>query len=480
MDILMEVKSMSLKGSKKVDTNRYELNITVSAEDFCKAIDEAYRQNVGKINVQGFRKGKAPKGIIEKFYGEEVFFEDALNILYPTAVESAIEESGLAFVDDKIDFDLVSMNKKDGVEFKVTITVKPEVEIKDYKGLTAERVIPAVTDEEVDAEVHSMADRNARTVTVEDRVAQNGDITEIDFDGYVDGKAFNGGKAENYTLTLGSGTFIPGFEDQIVGHKPGDEFDVNVKFPEDYQAEELKGKDAVFKCKLHEIKTRELPEIDDEFAKDVSEFDTLDELKADIKEKALKRKTDISDADTENDLVKKLADLVKAEIPEAMIVNKAKQSVDEFGYNLQSQGLNLETYLKYTGGTAEDLQKNFMPQAETQVKIRLALEKIAELEKIEATEEDLNKEYEDVAARYSMKAEDVKKYIPEAELKKDLAVRKALDFVKDNAVITDVEKKTEEKAEPKKAAAKKAPAKKAPAKKKAAPKAEKAEEKTAE
>ena len=458
---------MSLKGSKKVDTNRYELDITVSADDFNKAIDEAYRREVGKINIQGFRKGKAPKKIIEKFYGENVFFEDALNILYPDAVEGAIAESGLEFIDDKIDFDLVSMDKENGVEFKVVITVKPEVEIDGYKGLKAERVIPKVTDEEVDGEISRMADRNARVITVEDRAAENGDITDIDFDGYVDGKAFDGGKAEHYSLTLGSGAFIPGFEDQIAGHNAGDEFDVNVKFPEDYNAEELKGKDAVFKVKLHEIKKRELPEIDDEFAKDVSEFDTIDELKSDLKKKAEERKSAAADADAEDQIVKQLAELIKAEIPQAMIDKKADQSVQDFGYRLQMQGMDLDTYMKYTGSTVADLKKNLMPQAEIQVKIRLALEKIAALEKLTVSEDDINAEYEKLASQYSMKAEDVKKYIPSSELEKDLLVSKALEFVKAEADIADVEAKSEEKAKKpaKKTAAKSATTKKTAAKK---------------
>ena len=458
---------MSLKGSKKVETNRYELDITVSAEDFNKAIDEAYRRDVGKINIQGFRKGKAPKKIIEKFYGENVFFEDALNILYPQAVEDAIAESGLEFIDDKIDFDLVSMDKENGVEFKVVITVKPEVEIDGYKGLKAERVTPKVTDEEVDAEISRMADRNARVITVEDRAAENGDIADIDFDGYVDGKAFDGGKAEHYSLTLGSGAFIPGFEDQIVGHNAGDEFDVNVKFPEDYNAEELKGKDAVFKVKLHEIKKRELPEVDDEFAKDVSEFDTIAELKADLKKKAEERKAAAADADAEDQIVKQLADLLKAEIPQAMIDKKADQSVQDFGYKLQMQGMNLDTYMKYTGSTVADLKKNLMPQAEMQVKIRLALEKIAALEKLSVSEEDINAEYEKLALQYSMKAEDIKNYIPSSELEKDLLVSKALDFVKAEADIADVEAKSEEKTAKaaKKPAAKKTATKSTAAKK---------------
>lgn len=449
-----------LKEFNKKETNRYELTITVDAEKFGEAIKRAYKENVGKINVPGFRKGKAPMGIIEKFYGESVFFEDALNILYPEAVEGAIAESKLDYVDDKIDFDLVSISKAEGVEFKVVITVKPEVSIKGYKGLKAEKVKAAVTKEEIDAEIAAIQDRNSRMVTVEDRAAAMGDTTVIDFEGFVDGKTFEGGKGESFSLALGSGSFIPGFEEQIVGHNTGDEFDVNVTFPEDYHAEELKGKASVFKVKVHEIKVKELPAIDDEFAKDVSEFDTLKEYKADLKKKALENKEKQSEADVENQLVEQLIELVKAEIPEAMIDNRAKQSVEDFAYRLQAQGMDFSTYLKYMGGTIDDFKKTFIPQAEAQVKVRLALEKIAELEKIEISDDDLNAEFEKMAKDYNIEIDKVKASVPADDLKKDLAVQKAMDIVKASAVVTEVEKKTE-KAEEKTAAAKKTTTKKA-------------------
>ena len=361
-----------LKEFKKKETNRYELDITVDAEKFADAVKKAYAQNGKKINVPGFRRGKAPMSIIEKYYGESVFYEDALNILYPEVVQSAIEESKLDYVDDKIDFDLVSIGKDTGVEFKIVITVKPEVEIDGYKGLKAEKVKAVVTDEEIDEEVARIADRNSRMVTVEDRAAAKDDTVVIDFDGYVDGKAFEGGKGESYSLLLGSNSFIPGFEDQIIGHNTGDEFDVNVTFPEDYHAKELAGKLAVFKVKVHEIKVKEMPTIDDEFAKDVSEFDTLADYKADLKKKALERKEKQAEADVENQLVEQLVGLVKAEIPQAMIERRAEQSVEEFAYRLQSQGMDMKTYLKYMGGSIDDFKKTFLPQAENQVKIRLA------------------------------------------------------------------------------------------------------------
>ena len=433
---------MSLKETKNVGTNRYELEIVVDGEKFREAIKEAYKKNAKNINVPGFRKGKAPYAFVEKYYGAEVFFEDALNLIYSDVVDEAITESGLKVINDKMDFDMVSISKEDGVDFKVTLTTYPEIEIGEYKGLKAEKVIAKVDDAEIDAQINSMADRNARMVEVSDRAAEMGDTVTIDFEGFCDGVAFDGGKAEGHALELGSGQFIPGFEDQIVGKNIGDEFDVNVTFPTEYGAENLAGKDATFKCKLHEIKVRELPEIDDEFAKDVSEFDTLDALKADLKAKALERKQNAAEEEVENDLVQQIVDSIKGEIPEAMFENRLNQSVEEFAYRLQSQGLNLETYLKYTNATIDEFKNSFRPQAESQVKFRLALEKIVELEKIEATEEDINAQIEKMAKDYGMEAEQIKNAVPTEEIAKDLAVGKAIDFIKENAVITEVETKT--------------------------------------
>ncbi len=353
---------------------------------------------------------------------------------------------------------MVSISKEDGVDFKVTLTTYPEIEIGEYKGLKAEKVIAKVDDSEVESQIKAMADRNSRMVEVSDRAAAMGDTVTFDFEGFCEGEAFDGGKAEGYALELGSGQFIPGFEEQIVDKNIGDEFDVNVTFPTEYGAENLAGKDATFKCKLHEIKVRELPEIDDEFAKDVSEFDTLEALKADLKAKALERKEKASEEEMENDLVEQIVESIKGEIPEAMFENRLNQSVEEFAYRLQSQGLNLETYLKYTNATIDEFKNSFRPQAESQVKFRLALEKIVELEKIEATEEDINAQIEKMAKDYGMEAEQIKNAVPTEEIAKDLAVGKAIDFIKENAVITEVETKTE-KAE-KKPAAKKTAAKK--------------------
>lgn len=464
---------MSLKETKKVDVNRHQLTITVDGERFGEAIKEAYRRNGKKINIPGFRKGKAPLNIVETFYGPEIFYEDALNLLYNDLLDEAISESGLKVINDKMDFDLVSISKKDGAEFTVTLTTYPEIEIGEYKGLKADKVIAKVEDSEIDAEINAMADRNARMVSVSDRPAADGDTVVIDFEGFIDGVAFDGGKGEGYTLVLGSGQFIPGFEEQIVGKNIGEEFDVNVTFPEEYGAKELAGKAAVFKVKLHEIKVRELPAIDDDFAKEVSEFDTLAELREDLKKKALERKEKAAEEEVENALVQQIVDSIEGEIPEAMYENRLNQSVEDFAYRLQSQGLDLDTYLKYTSSSIEDFKKSFRPQAEMQVKYRLALEKIVELENITPDEKDIAEQYEKMAEQYGVEVEKVKAAIPESELVKDVAVGKAIDFVKANAVITEVEKKAEnsESGKESKPVAKKTAAKK-PAAKKTAEKAE--------
>lgn len=373
---------------------------------------------------------------MEKFYGSQVFYEDAINSLYPAALEEAVKEAGVEFVEDKVDFDLVSAGK-DGLCFKVTITTKPEVSIENYKGIAIEKKPVKVTDEDVDAEVRKVQERNSRMVTVEDREAQNGDITVIDYEGFVDGVAFEGGKAENATLNLGSNTFIPGFEDQIVGHKTGEEFDINVKFPEEYHAAELAGKDAVFKIKLHEIKMKELPEVDDDFVKDVSDFDTVDAYKADVRTKLTEFAENRSKNEVENAILDKLVELVQAEIPEAMYENRINDDVRDFAYRLQSQGLNLDTYMKYTGMDNNALRGSFRAQAERQVKVRLALEKIAQLENIQPTDEELDAEYEKIAKSYEMEADKVKAFIAKEDLAKDVAVEKAMSIVRDNAVVTE-------------------------------------------
>lgn len=427
---------MSLKSSNQVATNRYQLEIELPGDVFEKAVEQVYRKENKKITIPGFRKGKAPRSYVEKVYGSQVFYEEAINSLYPAALEEAVKEAGVEFVEDKVDFDLVSAGK-DGLCFKVTITIKPEVSIENYKGVAIEKKPVKVTDEDVDAEIKKVQDRNSRMVTVEDREAQNGDITVIDYEGFVDGTAFEGGKAENATLNLGSNTFIPGFEDQIIGHKTGEEFDINVKFPEDYHATELAGKDAVFKIKLHEIKIKELPEVDDDFVKDVSDFDTVDAYKADIRTKLTEAAENRSKNEVENALIDKLVELVQAEIPEAMFENRINEDIRDFAYRLQSQGLNLDTYMKYTGLNNEGLRGQFRAQAERQVKVRLALEKIAQLENIQPTDEDLDAEYEKIAQNYGMEADKVKSFIPKEDLAKDVAVEKAMEIVRSNAAITE-------------------------------------------
>jgi trigger factor len=433
---------MSLKSSNKVDTNRYQLEVAVDAAIFEKALDQAYHKENKKIAIPGFRKGKAPRAFVEKYYGEQVFYEDAINAVYPDALDAAINEAKLEMIEDKIDFDLVSAGKE-GVVFKATVTTKPEVEIDEYKGLTAAKNPVKVTDEDIDAEIKKVQERNSRMVTVEDRAAQNGDITVIDFDGSVDGVAFDGGKAENYSLTLGAGQFIPGFEEQVVDHKTGDEFDVNVKFPEDYHSKDLAGKDAVFKIKLHEINLKELPEVDDDFVKDVSDFDTLDKYREDIKAKLTEAEEKKAKDDVENQLINKLVENLKAEIPQAMYENKINEDIREFGYRLQSQGLNLDTYLQYTGMDKDSIRKQFQPQAERAVKVRLVLEKIAQLEDIHPTEEEIEAEFEKLAKGYEIDAEKVKTFIPKEELAKDISVEKAINLVRDSAVVTEKEDTSE-------------------------------------
>ena len=441
-------------------------------------MNKAYLKQRKNITVHGFRKGKAPRSFIEKMYGEGVFYEDALEILYPDAVEEAIKEAGLEIVDTPFDLEVPEMGK-DGVVLKLKVTVKPEIELGEYKGLKATKKSCKVSADEVKAELNRMLEQNARMVTVEDRAVKKGDITVIDFDGYVDGEAFEGGKAEGYELTIGSGQFVPGFEDQIIGHKTGEEFDVNVKFPKDYH-EGLSDKDAVFKIKLHEIKVKELPALDDEFVKDVSDKDTVEELKKSIKADLEKSKKAEADNEVNNALMEMVADGVKAEIPQAMIEKKIDSNIDEFAYRLQMQGLDLKTYLQYTGMDVEKFREGYKASAEKQVKLDLAIEKIIEVEKITVLEEELEAEYKKFADAYNMDIEAVKKAVSEEALTKDLQAKKAMDFIVDNAVVT------EEKAAAKKTAAKKddkAEGEKKPAAKKAAPKkaAEKkpAEKKTA-
>ena len=424
---------MSLVSKTNTATNKYELEIKVSAEDFEKACQKVYLRRVKKIEIPGFRKGKAPRKTIEKLYGEGFFYEEAVNDIYPTAIQEAVTESGLEIVCPP-EVDVADISKENGVTFKAVCTVKPEVTVKDYKGIKAAKEVKAVTDEDVNAEIDRMRDRNSRTITVEDRAAANGDTVVIDFEGFVDGVAFDGGKAEKFSLTLGSGQFIPGFEDQVVGHSTGDEFDVNVTFPEEYHAENLKGKPAVFKIKLHEITAKELPEADDEFAKDASEFDTLDELKADIRKKLEDANERAASTEFENKLIDTVIENMEGEIPTEMYEVRIDEMIRDFEYRLQSQGMSLDLYLQYTGMNRNSFRKTFEAQAQRQVKIRLALEKIVELENIVPTEEEVEQEYTRLAEGYKMDVERLKGLIPAADVTKDVAVNKASDMIRDSAV----------------------------------------------
>lgn len=427
---------MNLKSSKKLETNRYELEIEISKEDFSKAVDKAYRKNIKKISIPGFRRGKAPRAFVEKYYGENIFYEDAINSIYPEAVEEAVKEANLEVINDKVDFDIVEIGKDKGLTFKVALTVKPEVNIQNYKGIEIKAKPVEVTEEEISKELEKQRERNARFIEVTDRAAKDGDIVVIDFKGSVDGVAFDGGEGTNHSLKLGSKQFIEGFEEQIVGHKKDEDFSINVKFPEDYGAKDLAGKDAVFEIKLHEIKEKELPELDDEFVKDISEFDTLKEYKEDVKAKLLESKETESKNDIDNQIIDKVNGLLEAEIPEAMFENKVNDDINDFARRLQSQGLDMKTYMQYTGLDNEKFKKEFRPMAERQVKLRLALEKISELEKLEPTAQEIENKYKEYAENYKMDVEKIRTFIPEKDVKMDLSCEKAIDFLRENAKIS--------------------------------------------
>ena len=424
---------MSLTKKELIETNKYELQFSVDKATFDAAVTKVYKKQVKNINVPGFRKGKAPRSIIEKMYGTGVFYEDAINDLIPEAYSNALKEAELDVVGQP-EFDVVSLDDN-GLVLSAKVFVKPEVEIKDYAGIEVEKTVAPVTDEEVDNEIKTVRERNSREIEVTDRAAAMDDTAVIDFEGFVDGVAFEGGKGTDYALKLGSGSFIPGFEEQIVGKNIDEEFDVNVTFPEEYHAKDLAGKPAVFKVKIHALTKVELPELDDEFAKDVSEFDTFDEYKADIKAKIEKR----HETEAENAVVDKLAEALMeklvAEIPEPMFEAETENFVRDYDNRLRASGLDLATYFKYTGLTLEALREQMRPQAERQVKVRLALEKIAALENLEAAEEDIAAEYENIANAYGIEVEQVKASIPAEAIAEDMKVKKAMDFVQEKAVI---------------------------------------------
>ena len=413
----------------KTETNTYEVEFTASEELFKAEKKRVYQREGKKYNVPGFRKGKAPMNVIERMYGP-VFTQDAIETVYQKAVDEAVSEFGEEVVDAN-SAEVVSM--EGDIVFKAKLIVKPEVKIEGYKGLTVEKAEAVVTDEDVEHELGHIQQRNSRSINVDDRPAQMDDTVIFDYEGFCDGVPFEGGKAEKYGLKLGSNQFIPGFEEGMVGHGIGEEYDVNVTFPEEYHAEELAGKPAVFKVKIHEIKMTELPELNDEFAKDVSEFDTLDEYKEDLRKELLKKAEDKAKDDADNKLIDQLIDLVEADIPEVMYDNKVTENINDFSYNLQMQGMNIGTYLNYTGMDMEALRGQFRDKAIHQVKLRLALEKIAEIENIEVSDEDIDKAYDDLAKNYGVELDRVREIVPVAGLKKDVAVEKAVDVVRDNA-----------------------------------------------
>ena len=427
---------MSLKDFIKKDAaNSYELVVSVDGTIFGKAINKVYKKQVKSINIPGFRKGKAPRHIIERMYGKEVFYDDAMQECYPDALYEASQEKGLEIVAVE---SLEAVEAGDeGFTFKASIITKPELEVDGYKGIEVTKPSTEVTEELIDKEIESVRDRNSRMVTVEDRPAEMGDTTVIDFEGFVDGVAFEGGKAEKFSLSLGSGNFIPGFEEQVVGHSTGEEFTITVTFPEDYQAEELKGKEAEFKIVLHEIKTKELPEVDDEFVKDVSEKETVAEYREELRETIAKRLADEAEKDIDNQISEKLVELAQGDIPEAMYERQVDEMIRDFEARLRSQGLNvgLNDYLQYMGMDMDSLRNVYRADAEKIVKRKLVLEAIAKKENIEVTDEDVEKEYADIAETYKIEVEQVKAAIPAETIKSDLTVRKALEFVKENAVI---------------------------------------------
>lgn len=425
---------MSLKATNNVETNKYELEIEISAEDFEAAIEKAYLKARKNIAMPGFRKGKAPRKLIEKEYGEQVFFEDAVNLLYAPVVNGAVEESGLELV-TRPEVEVTEISKENGVKLKATCITKPEVEVKDYKGIEVEKVVNPVTDEDINKQLDALREKNVTVETVDDRAAENGDDVVIDFEGFKDDVAFEGGKAEDFTLSLGSDQFIPGFEDQIVGHNAGEDFDINVTFPDEYQVKELAGAPAVFKIKLKSISKKVMPELDDDMVKDSTEFDTVDEYKADVKKKLEEANEKHADSEVEAKIFDKVIENMTAEIPQVMFDNRVNEMISELEQRLAPQGISLDLYMQYTGQTIDTVKKAYAEQAEKQVKLRLALEKIAKLENIEVTEDELKAEFDKLAEAYKLDVDQIKQFIHDDDLKKDIAVGKAVDLIKDAAVI---------------------------------------------
>ena len=420
---------------EKMEKNMAKLTIEVSAEELDKAMQNAYLKARGKISIPGFRKGKAPRKMIEQMYGKGIFLEDAANALIPEHYSKALEECDLEIVSQP-EIDVTQAEPGKAFIFTAEVAVKPEVTLGEYKGVEVPKSETEVTDEDIDAEIKKEQEKNSRTVTVEDRGAENGDITTIDFEGFVDGVAFEGGKGTDYPLTLGSGSFIPGFEDQLVGAKAGDHVEVNVTFPEEYQAAELAGKAAVFQCDVKKVETKELPELDDDFAQDVSEFDTLAEYREDVKKNLTEKKEKEARAAKENAAVDKAIENAEMEIPDAMLNTQVRQMMNDFASRMQSQGLTMEQYFQFTGMTAEKMQEEMKPQALKRIQTRLVLDKIAETENIEVSEDEVNEEISKMAEMYKMEADKLKELLGDRELeqmKKDMAVQKAVTLVADEA-----------------------------------------------
>lgn len=423
---------MSLKNVTSPEKNISVLELHIDKAAFDDAVTKAYKKNVGKMNVPGFRKGKAPKSIIEKMYGAAVFYDDALDMLLPDLYASAVEEAKLEVV-SRPEIDIVSIDEN-GVELTAKVYTKPVATVSKYKGLEAAKETVRVNKSEIEEEIELVRKRNGRQITLEDQPAADGDETVIDFEGFLDGVAFEGGKGEKFPLKLGSGSFIPGFEEQLVGHKAGESFDITVTFPEDYGAKELAGKEAVFKIVLHEVKRTELPEVDDEFVKDVSEFNTLDEYKADVKAKITERKQKTAEHAFEEALIDELLANTDVDVPTPMIDSEVDAQVRDYDYRLQMQGGNLDMYFQYTGMNMDKLRESFRPGAERQLRTRLALEAVVKAEAIEATEEELEEEYKKIASGYNVELEKVKESIPVAGITEDVVMRKAVELIKANAV----------------------------------------------
>ena len=436
---------MALKCSKKTATNTYDVEILLDKAAFDAEVQKVYRRNVGKLNVPGFRRGKAPKSVVEKMYGKSVFYDEALDAMLPAAYEEAITEAKLDVV-SRPEFELISVGDE-GVLLKATVIVKPTVKVSEYKGLAATRPEVTVTEEEIARDIDAVRSRNARVLTVDDRPAEDGDDVIIDFKGFRDGVPFEGGEAEKQPLKLGSNSFIPGFESQIVGHSKGESFEIKVTFPAEYGEPTLAGQDATFQITLHEIKKTELPELDDEFVKDVSEFDTVDAYKESVRAKIEERKNASADAEVEKQLIDKLIENMTGEVPDVMIENEIDRYVSDYDYRLRSQGASIDLYYQYTGSTPETLRASFKAEAERQVKSRLALERVAKTEKIKAGKKEIEEEYKKIASGYTVDMDYVKKNIPEEGISEDIVIRKAIQVIKDNAVITTGTPASEEKTE---------------------------------